>query len=238
MLLETRNLTAHYGDFQALFGVDIALGAGETIAIIGANGAGKTTLMRSISGVLQNAPETIRLDGAPVGALPAHDMLALGVAMVPEGRKLFPSLSVEENLLIGAHHRNGGGAWVLETIYALFPMLREKRNAPSMSLSGGQQQMAAIGRALMSNPRVLLCDELSLGLAPVVIRDIYAAFPRIKASGASLIVVEQDIWQALKIADRVYCMMKGRVTLQGRPGELSREAIHNAYFGAARHAVA
>jgi branched-chain amino acid transport system ATP-binding protein len=238
MLLETSKLVAHYGDFQALFGVDVALDAGETIAIIGANGAGKTTLMRSISGVLQNAPEAIRLDGAPVGALPAPDMLALGVAMVPEGRKLFPSLSVEENLLIGAYGRKTGGAWSLETVYALFPMLKEKRNHPSMSLSGGQQQMAAIGRALMSNPRVLLCDELSLGLAPVVIRDIYAAFPRIKASGASLIVVEQDVGQALKIADRVYCMMKGRVTLQGRPGELSREAIHNAYFGAARHAVA
>jgi len=238
MLLETSKLVAHYGDFQALFGVDVALDAGETIAIIGANGAGKTTLMRSISGVLQNAPDAIRLDGAPVGALPAPDMLALGVAMVPEGRKLFPSLSVEENLLIGAHGRKTGGAWTLETVYALFPMLKEKRNAPSMSLSGGQQQMAAIGRALMSNPRVLLCDELSLGLAPVVIRDIYAAFPRIKASGASLIVVEQDVGQALKIADRVYCMMKGRVTLQGRPDELSRDAIHNAYFGAARHAVA
>jgi branched-chain amino acid transport system ATP-binding protein len=238
MLLETSKLTAHYGDFQALFGVDVALDAGETIAIIGANGAGKTTLMRSISGVLQNAPEAICLDGAPVGALAAPDMLALGVAMVPEGRKLFPSLSVEENLLIGAHGRKTGGAWNLETVYALFPMLKEKRNHPSMSLSGGQQQMVAIGRALMSNPRVLLCDELSLGLAPVVIRDIYAAFPRIKASGASLIVVEQDVGQALKIADRVYCMMKGRVTLQGRPDELSRDAIHNAYFGAARHAVA
>ena len=238
MLLETSKLTAHYGDFQALFGVDIALDAGETVAIIGANGAGKTTLMRSISGVLQNAPEAIRLDGPPVGALPAPDMLALGVAMVPEGRKLFPSLSVEENLLIGAHGRKTSGVWNLETVYALFPMLKDKRNAPSMSLSGGQQQMTAIGRALMSNPRVLLCDELSLGLAPVVIRDIYAAFPRIKASGASLIVVEQDIGQALKIADRVYCMMKGRVTLQGRPDDLSREAIHNAYFGAARHAVA
>lgn len=238
MLLETRNLVAHYGDFQALFGVDIALDIGQTVAIIGANGAGKTTLMRSISGVLRNAPDAIRLDGAPVGALPAPDMLALGVAMVPEGRKLFPSLSVEENLLIGAHSRKGGGARTLETVYALFPMLEAKRDAPSASLSGGQQQMAAIGRALMSNPRVLLCDELSLGLAPVVIRDIYAAFPRVKASGASLIVVEQDIGQALKIADRVYCMMKGRVTLQGRPDELSREAIHNAYFGAARHAVA
>ena len=239
MLLETRNLLAHYGDFQALFGVDIALDAGETIAIIGANGAGKTTLMRSIAGVLQNEPDAVRVDGAPVGALPAPYMLALGIAMVPEGRKLFSSLSVEENLLIGAHRRKiEGGVWTLDRVYALFPMLKAKRNAPSTSLSGGQQQMAAIGRALMSNPRVLLCDELSLGLAPVVIRDIYAAFPRIKAAGASLIVVEQDVGQALKIADRVYCMMKGRVTLQGRPGDLSREAIHNAYFGAARHAVA
>jgi branched-chain amino acid transport system ATP-binding protein len=238
MLLETSQLVAHYSDFQALFGVDIRLGEGETIAIIGANGAGKTTLMRSIAGVIRNEPRQIRLDGASIGATPAHEIVSLGIAMVPEGRKLFPSLSVEENLRIGAYARNIDGYWTLETVCALFPALREKRNAPSTSLSGGQQQMAAIGRALMSNPRILLCDELSLGLAPIIIRDIYAAFPQIKATGASMIVVEQDISQALKIADRVYCMMEGRVTLEGKPDELSRQAIHDAYFGAARNAVA
>lgn len=230
-LLSTTDLTAHYGDFQALFGVDIVLNAGETIAIIGANGAGKTTLMRAIAGVLRNEPDMILFDGLPIGANSADDVLAMGISMVPEGRKLFPSLSVEENLLIGAHRRKTSGHWTLETVYGLFPILREKRSAPGTSLSGGQQQMVAIGRALMSNPRVLLCDEISLGLAPVVVRDIYAAMPQIKASGASVIVVEQDIGQAMKVADQVYCMMEGRVTLSGRPEALSRDAIHDAYFG-------
>ncbi|MFK7792706.1 MAG: ABC transporter ATP-binding protein [Devosiaceae bacterium] len=232
-LLSTHNLTAHYGDFQALFGVDIELNDGETIAIIGANGAGKTTLMRSIAGVLTNAADAVRFDGARIGSTDADAIMAGGVAMVPEGRKLFPSLSVEENLLIGTYGRKISGHWNLDSIYDLFPILKERRNNPGTALSGGQQQMVAIGRALMSNPRVLLCDEISLGLAPVVIRDIYKAVPKIKEAGASLIVVEQDIGQAMQVADRVYCMMEGRVTLSGTPDELSREAIHNAYFGAA-----
>ncbi len=231
-LLSTNNLTAHYGDFQALFGVDLTLEEGETIAIIGANGAGKTTLMRAISGVLTSEAEMVTFNGQPIGTKPADEVLTLGVSMVPEGRKLFPSLSVEENLLIGAHRRGKGGYWSLERIFELFPILKEKRSEPGTSLSGGQQQMVAIGRALMSNPRVLLCDEISLGLAPVVIRDIYAALPEIQQSGASVIVVEQDIGQAMKVADRVYCLMEGRVTLTGTPDELSRDAIHDAYFGA------
>ena len=232
-LLETRGLTARYGDFQALFGVDIALEAGETIAIIGANGAGKTTLMRAIAGVLASAPDMVRLDGQDIGAMQAADIMALGIAMVPEGRRLFPSLSVEENLLIGAHGRKVAGPWTLDSVYDLFPILKERRHTPGTALSGGQQQMVAVGRALMSNPKVLLCDELSLGLAPVVIRDIYAAMPRIREGGASVVVVEQDIGQALKVADRVYCLMEGRVTLTGKPADLSRAAIHDAYFGAA-----
>lgn len=232
-LLNTQNLTAHYGDFQALFGVDISLDEGETIAIIGANGAGKTTLMRSIAGVLTNTQDAVRFDGSAIGDTAADAIMAMGVAMVPEGRRLFPSLSVEENLLIGTYGRKNGGHWNLETVYELFPILKERRSNPGTALSGGQQQMVAIGRALMSNPRVLLCDEISLGLAPVVIRDIYKAVPKIKEAGASLIVVEQDIGQAMQVADRVYCMMEGRVTLSGTPDELSREAIHDAYFGAA-----
>lgn len=232
-LLKTNNLTAHYGDFQALFGVDIDLNEGETIAIIGANGAGKTTLMRSIAGVLINDRETVSFDGQAIGDATADAIMAMGVAMVPEGRRLFPSLSVEENLLIGTYGRKTGGHWNLETVYDLFPILKERRTNPGTALSGGQQQMVAIGRALMSNPRVLLCDEISLGLAPVVIRDIYKAVPKIKEAGASLIVVEQDIGQAMQVADRVYCMMEGRVTLSGTPDDLSREAIHDAYFGAA-----
>lgn len=230
-LLATQGLTAFYGDFQALFGVDIALNRGETIAIIGANGAGKSTLMRSITGQLRNGAEMIRFKGEPIGTLDAPDVLKRGIAMVPEGRRLFPSLSVEENLLIGAHRRKTGGYWQLETVYEMMPILRERRHHAGTALSGGQQQMVAIGRALMSNPEVLLCDELSLGLAPVVVKEIYAAFPKIRESGASIVVVEQDIGQALKIADRVYCMMEGRVTLSGTPETLSRHAIHDAYFG-------
>ncbi|MBY5827244.1 ABC transporter ATP-binding protein [Rhizobium leguminosarum] len=237
-LLETRGLTASYGDFHALFGVDIMVGAGETIAIIGANGAGKTTLMRSISGVLTNAPASILYRDEPIGALPAPDILARGIAMVPEGRKLFPSLSVEENLLIGNYGRKVDGPWTLESIFALFPILEERRNNPATALSGGQQQMVAIGRGLMSNPAVLLCDEISLGLAPVVVRDIYAAFPSIRETGASIVIVEQDIAQALKVADRVYCMMEGRVTLSGRAADLSRDDIHKAYFGTDHHELA
>jgi len=232
-LLQTQGLVARYGDFQALFGVDIALDEGEVVAIIGANGAGKTTFMRSVSGVLPNAPSMVRFDGRDIGGRPADEIMKMGVAMVPEGRKLFPSLSVEENLLIGAYGRKTAGHWSLETVYDLFPILRDRRNTPGTALSGGQQQMVAIGRALMSNPRVLLCDEISLGLAPVVIRDIYAAVPAIKAAGASLVVVEQDIGQAMAVADRVYCMMEGRVTLSGTPETLSRSAIHDAYFGIA-----
>ncbi|MDG1376148.1 MAG: ABC transporter ATP-binding protein [Yoonia sp.] len=231
-LLQTHGLVARYGDFQALFGVDIMLNEAETIAIIGANGAGKTTLMRSIAGVLRNDAASVLLDGKPIGTRPAEEIMSQGVAMVPEGRKLFPSLSVEENLLIGTYGRKIGGHWTLETVYDLFPILRERRHSPGTALSGGQQQMVAIGRALMSNPRVLLCDEISLGLAPVVIKDIYKAIPQIKAAGASLIIVEQDIAQAIAVADRVYCMMEGRVTLSGTPDTLSRDDIHNAYFGA------
>jgi len=232
-LLETRGLEASYGDFRALFGIDLRLEAGETVAIIGANGAGKTTFLRAVTGVLKSAPEQVLLDGAPIGHLPPEAIVTKGIAMVPEGRRLFLSLSVEENLLMGRYARKLDGPWTLETVYDLFPILRERRRSPATALSGGQQQMVAIGRALMSNPRVLVCDEISLGLAPVIIKDIYAAMPRIKASGASVIVVEQDIGQALRVSDRVYCFMEGRVTLTGRPGDLSREAIHDAYFGSA-----
>jgi branched-chain amino acid transport system ATP-binding protein len=231
--LQISGLTAHYGDFQALFGVDLSLEPGQTVAIIGANGAGKTTLMRAITGIAKVTGGSILLAGREMQHLEAPDILTAGIAMVPEGRRLFPSLSVEENLRIGAHARKGNGFWSLERLYDLFPILKERRNHPGTALSGGQQQMVAIGRALMSNPTVLLCDELSLGLAPVVIREIYAAFPTIRESGTSVIVVEQDIGQALKVADHVYCMMEGRITLSGPPETLSREAIHNAYFGVA-----
>ncbi len=231
-LLEIRGLTAFYGDFQAIFGIDIDLDAGETIAVIGANGAGKSTLMRSIAGVIANRADMVLHRGEAIGAVPAFDVVCRGIALVPEGRKLFASLTVEENLQIGGYGSKRSGPWSLESVYALFPVLKERRGSPATALSGGQQQMVAIGRALMSNPEIVLCDELSLGLAPVVIKDIYAAFTRIRASGMAIVVVEQDIAQALKVADRVYCMMEGRITLTGRPADLDRAEIHAAYFGA------
>jgi branched-chain amino acid transport system ATP-binding protein len=230
-MLETRGLTAFYGDFQALYGIDASLGAGETVAIIGANGAGKSTFLKAITGLLPSPPDAVRLAGGAIGGMAPARITRLGISLVPEGRKLFPSLTVEENLLIGAYGRAAGGYWNLARVYALFPILAERRRVPSTSLSGGQQQMAAIGRALMANPRVLLCDEISLGLAPIVIRDIYNAIPAIKAEGTSILLVEQDIVQALAIADRVYCFQEGRVSLAGRPRELTREQIHAAYFG-------
>ncbi|MBR0716791.1 ABC transporter ATP-binding protein [Bradyrhizobium liaoningense] len=231
-LLETRNLTAFYGDFQALYGVDTTLDRGETIAIIGANGAGKSTFLKSIAGLIHGAPDSVLLDGAPIGARPAAEIVKLGIALVPEGRRLFPSLTVEENLLIGGYGRRASGAWTLDRVYALFPILKERRFFATPTLSGGQQQMAAIGRALMSNPRILLCDEISLGLAPIVIADIYAALPQIKAEGTSVVLVEQDIVQAMKVADRIYCFQEGRLSLTGRPRDLTRDQIHRAYFGA------
>jgi len=229
--LETQALTAFYGDFQALYGIDTVLERGETLAIIGANGAGKSTFLKTIAGLLPSAPAAVRLDGQPIGGMPPAKIVRLGISLVPEGRKLFPSLTVEENLLIGAYG-SASGAWNLDRVYALFPILAERRRAPSTSLSGGQQQMAAIGRALMANPRILLCDEISLGLAPIVIRSIYAAIPAIKEAGVGLVLVEQDIAQAMAVADRVYCFQEGRLSLSGRPAELTREQIHAAYFGA------
>jgi branched-chain amino acid transport system ATP-binding protein len=232
MLFETRHLTAFYGDFQALYGIDLKLEEGETVAIIGANGAGKSTFLKTVVGLLAAKRESVLLANRPIGGLPASEIVLAGVSLVPEGRRLFPSLSVEENLLIGAYRRLAGGYWTLPRVYELFPALHVRRHFPSHALSGGEQQMAAIGRALMANPRILLCDEISLGLAPVVVRNIYAALPRIKASGAGIILVEQDIVQALEVANRVYCFQEGRVSLQGRPADLTHDQIRLAYFGA------
>lgn len=229
-LLETRDLTAHYGDFQALFGIDTQVGEGETVAVIGANGAGKSTFLRAIAGQLRSDANAVMFQGQPVGALPAHAVLRLGIAMVPEGRRLFPSLSVEENLKLGAY-AGRPGPWSLTRVYELFPILQERSNVPATSLSGGQQQMCAIGRALMSNPTLLLCDEISLGLAPIIIRDIYRALPIITGEGTTVLVVEQDINQALAVSDRVYCFQEGRVSLRGVPDDLSRDQISAAYFG-------
>jgi len=230
-LLATHGLCAFYADFQALFGIDFHIEAGETVAIIGANGAGKTTFLRALIGVLRTAPGMVEFDGRPAGGRPAHDLVRLGLAMVPEGRMLFPSLTVEENLRMGAWSRRAG-PWTLARIYELFPVLADRRHSPSTQLSGGQQQMAAIGRALMSNPRLMLCDELSLGLAPLVIRDIYVRLAQIAAEGTTLVIVEQDVHQALASADRFYCFQEGRVSLTGAGrGEVDHQAVSAAYFG-------
>ena len=229
-LLETRALTAFYGDAQALFGIDFRLDEGELIAVIGANGAGKSTLLKSVTGLVKVARDAVRFDGRPIGGLPPGDIVRMGLAMVPEGRRLFPSLSVQENLLMGAF-AGRKGPWSLQRLYRLFPILEQKKDQPATALSGGQQQMVAIGRALMSNPRVLLCDELSLGLAPIVIREIYGAMPSITAEGMSVVIVEQDVMVAQRVSRRVYCFQEGRVSLEGASDTLTREQISQAYFG-------
>lgn len=230
-LLETRGLVAYYGDFQALFGIDAEIREGERVALIGSNGAGKSTFLTSIAGLRESLAESILFDGAPIGRRPAAEVASLGIALVPEGRRLFASLSVEENLLMGAFNRRSGH-WTLATVYELFPVLAEKKNAAALSLSGGQQQMVAIGRALMANPRLLMCDEISLGLAPAVIKEVYAALGTVSADhGVSVILVEQDIELARAMSDRAYCFTHGTVSLSGKSDELSREAISAAYFG-------
>jgi branched-chain amino acid transport system ATP-binding protein len=229
-LLQTSALTAFYGDAQALFGIDFELTEGEMVAIIGANGAGKSTFMKSLTGLVKAQPHQITLNGEAIGALPPGEIVRRGMALVPEGRRLFPSLSVEENLLMGGFAKRAG-PWNVQRLFKLFPILEQKRHHPATSLSGGQQQMVAIGRALMSNPTLLLCDELSLGLAPIVIKEIYAAMPAICAEGMTVVIVEQDVVMAQRVSQRIYCFQEGRVSLQGRSDDLTREQISRAYFG-------
>jgi len=231
VLLATHELDAFYGDFQALFGIDFELRRGEAVAVVGANGAGKSTFLKSLAGLLRNRRDMIHLFGREIGDRPAPEIVRMGLALVPEGRQLFPSLSVEENLLVGAYGGERRSPWTLQTVYDLFPLLRERRNGNVTVMSGGQQQMIAIGRALMSNPHVLLCDELSLGLAPIVIEDIYRLIPRIRAADTSIVIVEQDVARALRSVDRFYCLQEGRITLTGRPAEVDFETIRQAYFG-------
>ncbi len=229
-LLKVDRLEAFYGDFQALYGLNLQVMPGQIGAIIGANGAGKSTLLNTVVGLNSARRDAVTFDGEQIGGVPPYEIVAKGIALVPEGRKLFPSLSVEENLQIGGQVKRVG-AWSVPAVFELFPVLAERKTSPVTELSGGQQQMVAIGRALMSNPKLLLCDELSLGLAPIVVREIYAKFRSIVAGGMSAIVVEQDIGQALKIANHVYCMLEGRVVLEGAAGTLTRQSIAAAYFG-------
>lgn len=229
-LLQVDEIDVHYGDFRAVSDLSLTVDEGETLAVIGANGAGKSTLLKAIAGLMKPTRGQVRFDGAVITDLPEYKRVALGVALTPEGRRIFPSLTVEENLQVGAYGRRPG-PWDLQSIYELFPLVADRRARIGGHLSGGEQQATAIGRALMSNPRLLLLDEVSLGLAPVVVGDIYAALPQIAARGTTVLVVEQDLGQALKVADRVQCLLEGRTVLEGPADRIDRAAIAAAYFG-------
>ena len=229
-LLTVSKLSAYYGDFQALFEIDFHAEAGEVIAIIGANGAGKSTLLNAIAGNVGGKRNSIAFAGEAICGLHPWEIVARGIALVPEGRRLFSSLTVRDNLLMGGYAAKKR-SWSLQQIYEIFPQLESKANHSSLSLSGGEQQMVAIGRALVSNPRLLMCDELSLGLAPTVIQDIYRTLAAIRERGVTLIIVEQNVRQALSFADRVYCFQEGRISLTGRASELMPEQVSRAYFG-------
>ena len=229
-LLQVRGLAAFYGDAQALFGIDVDVAAGEVVAIIGANGAGKSTFMKALTGLVKTRHDQIRFNDAPIGGLAPGAIVRRGIALVPEGRRLFASLSVEENLLMGGFAKRRG-PWTLQRVFELFPILEQRRSQAATALSGGQQQLVAIGRALMSNPSLLLCDELSLGLAPIVIKEIYDALPALCAEGMTIVIVEQDVALAQRVSRRVVCLQEGRVSLQGASNALTREQISQAYFG-------
>jgi branched-chain amino acid transport system ATP-binding protein len=234
-LLEVRGLTAHHGQLRALTDISLSVFPGDVYAIIGANGAGKSTLLRSIAGLHRPTAGSIQLDGADVTSLRPERRLTAGIAMVPEGRRLFESLTVEENLLVGASYARPG-PWTIDRVYELFSWMRERRTQRAAQLSGGEQQAVAIGRALVANPRVLLLDELSLGLAPVVVRRIYSSLPDLLSGGVTVLLVEQDVSQALHVASRIHCLLEGRTTLEGSPDGMSPQRIESAYFGRAGQA--
>jgi branched-chain amino acid transport system ATP-binding protein len=231
MLLEVQRLDSFYGDFQSLFGVDFCVNEGETVALVGANGAGKTTLLKCLAGLIDHKHGAIGFGGDDISLLPAETIARKGLTLVPEGRRLFASLTVEENLMLGALVRRSG-PWNLQRLYELFPLLAERRRQMPETLSGGQQGIVAIGRALMSNPRLLLCDEISLGLAPVAVEQAYASFADIKASGTSIVLVEQNVQRAIASADRLYCLLEGRVTLHVDRDNIDNDQLVRAYFGA------
>ena len=228
-LLEVHELDCRYGLLQAVRGLSMHVDHGETVALIGANGAGKTTLLRAIVGAHRPHAGRVMLDGADVTTLPAHRRVALGVGLVPEGRRLFPGLTVEENLRVAASRRPG--RWTVQSVLEVFPLLQPRRRSVAANLSGGEQQAVAIGRALMGNPRLLLLDEVSLGLAPVVVDAVYRSLTDIIREGATVVLVEQDLTRALKVAGRVICMLEGRVVLEGDAASLDRDRVVSAYFG-------
>ena len=236
-LLEVRDLTVHHGQLRALDAISLEVFPGEVYAIIGANGAGKSTLLRTIAGLHHPSAGAILFDGADVTGLRPERRAGQGIVMVPEGRRLFESLSVEENLQVGATYARPG-PWNIERVYETFGWLRERRRQLAAQLSGGEQQTVAIGRALVANPRVLLLDELSLGLAPVVVQRIYGMLPEILATGLTVLLVEQDVSQALRVASHIHCLLEGRTTLEGRPAGVTADQVEAAYFGLAGAAPA
>jgi branched-chain amino acid transport system ATP-binding protein len=233
-LLQVESLDCRYGLLHAVRGVSLELAQGETLALIGANGAGKTTLLRSIAGAHRPHGGRVIFDGTDVTAMSAHSRVARGIALVPEGRRLFGGLTVEENLKVVARKRPG--RWNVQSVLDVFPLLQPRLHSLAANLSGGEQQAVAIGRALMSNPRLLLLDEVSLGLAPVVVESVYRSLQGIIAEGATVVLVEQDLTRALKVADRMVCLLEGRVVLEGAAKSLDRDAVVQAYFGLRRSA--
>lgn len=229
-LLSVDALEARHGLLPAVRGVSLAIAEGEKLALVGANGAGKTTLLRTLAGAHPAAAGTVRFDGADVTALPAHRRVALGIALVPEGRRLFPEMTVVENLMVATRHKRPG-PWNVDSVLDAFPLLRPLRDRRAANLSGGEQQATAIGRALMTNPRLLLLDEVSLGLAPVAVDAVYASLTRLLATGTTVVLVEQDLGRAMRIADRVVCLLEGRIVLEGAASALTRERVTEAYFG-------
>jgi branched-chain amino acid transport system ATP-binding protein len=231
-LLEVSELVVHHGQLRALDGVSLRVFPGEVYAIIGANGAGKSTLLRTISGLHRPSAGSVLFDGQDVTRLRPERRATAGIVMVPEGRRLFGSLSVEENLQVGTAYARRG-PWTIERVYEMFGWMRERRGQRAAQLSGGEQQAVAIGRALVANPRMLLLDELSLGLAPMVVQRIYGMLPQILATGLTVLLVEQDVSQALRVASHIHCLLEGRTTLEARPADVTADQVEAAYFGLA-----
>ena len=230
-LLEVRGLVVHHGQLKAIDDVSFSLDEGEVLAMIGANGAGKSTLLRTIAGLHHASGGTISFSGRDVARLSPHRRVAMGISLVPEGRRLFSTMTLEENILVGAYHARPG-PFTIERVYELFDWMPQRRRQRAWQLSGGEQQAVAISRALVANPRLLLLDELSLGLAPIVIERIYAMVPDIVSDGVSILIVEQDVAQGVAVANRVHCLLEGRTSLTGVPADLTSAEIDRAYFGA------
>lgn len=237
MTLVVDNLTVRHGQLSAVRGVSFSVEKGETLALVGANGAGKTTLLRSLAGAHLPGDGRISLNGADVTAVPSHRRVGLGIALVPEGRRLFAQMTVEENLQLGSMAGRPGD-WTVERVLEAFPNLQKRRHAKAGTLSGGEQQATAIGRALMSNPDILLLDEVSLGLSPLVVDRVYESLGALISSGTTVVLVEQDLSRVLEVADRIICMLEGRIVLSGKASELTRDQITEAYFGLGRAAGA